>query len=116
MKLRYTTIADIGTEAFPNGWIYHMIKPGVFVKTYTGKIETRRAKFVRDGVYVDSGVVFIPETDPWFNYYLLEINFAKIMALTMKQGPFPFDLRYQDKDHYLAILRPLALKYIKSFL
>ncbi len=68
--MRYTTIVDAGTHSAPSGFIFNMIKPGVFVDATTGKKRTRRPVNEGNGIYTDSGMLFIPETDPLFNYYV----------------------------------------------
>ena len=69
--MRYVEIIDNG-YAIPSGWIYTMSKPGVLRDPRTGKTKSR-GKLVNqgDGIYTCSGLLYIPEPHPFFNYYVL---------------------------------------------
>ena len=47
------------------------------MNTKTYEISFREAELLPSGIYYDSGTYIIPETDPWFNYFVFEKTYDR---------------------------------------
>lgn len=59
---------------------------GYLMDVKTNEISFREAKLKPSGIYYEYGTYIIPETDPWFNYFLLEekilsSEFGKVVSI-----------------------------------
>jgi len=78
---------------------------GYLMNVKTNEISFREAKLKPSGIYYEDGTYIIPETDSWFNYFLLEekilnSKFGKVVDITKP-------IYYQSYNAFAAHMQKL---------
>ena len=103
--MRYITITDAGTHIVPTGWIFIMNENGSLMdpRTRTGVTHMRRPTILEGGVISHDGSLYVPETNPWFNWYTLLIGAVREANAT------------NTRQYFIEIER-LATEYVRKFI
>lgn len=101
--MRYTTITDAGTHVAPTGWIFIMKENGSLIDPRTGKVHIRRPTMLEGGVISDGGSLYVPEPNPWFNWYTLLTEAVR-------------EANAANTRQYFDDIEQLAMKYVRKFI